>query len=155
MTVNDFISSLDFNEYDYLYHVTGNGKAENILEEGLLVNGSNILDVDNILFTTATPLYPEDVVDEETFVNELLNGELSDSKLRDTNEMVIIGCPVDMNSNIVDDYLDYIDGVFYEGFVDTSYIMGYFNKKHEFIPNAYYQYGTDKFYEEKNFQIKK
>ena len=155
MTVSDFINSLDFNEYNYLYHVTGNGKASSILEDGLLVNGTNILDVDNILYTTAAPLYPEDVVDEDTFINELLDGELSDSKLRDTNEMIIIGVPIDMNNNIVTDYFDYIDGVFYEGFVDTSYIMGYFNKDHKFIPNINYQYGLDDYYEEKSFKNKK
>lgn len=151
MSINDFINSLDFNENDYLYHVTGNGKAESILEEGLLVNGTNIIGTDNILFTTCAVLYPEDVLSEEKFKKELLDSELGDSLFRDNNEMVIIGVPKSLDMDIVDDYLDYIDGEFYEGVIDKSYIMGYFNKDHEFIPNPNYQYGNDDFYEENNF----
>ena len=151
MTISEFINSLDFDDYDYFYHVTGNGKAESIMEEGLLVNGTNILDTDNILFTTAAPIYPEDVIDENTFIKELLDGELSNSKFRDTNEMVIIGAPKEHEQDIVNEYLDYIDGEFYEGVVDSSYIMGYFNKDHEFTPNMNYQYGSNNFYNENNF----
>lgn len=152
MTVKDFINTLNFDEYDYLYHVTGNGKAESIMEEGLLVNGTNILDTDNILFTTCAVLYPEDVVDEETFTKEILDGELGNSQFRDTNEMVIIGAPKDINKRIVDNFNENIDGVYYEGIVYNTYIMGYFNNEHQFTPNEEYDYGTNNFYEESNFR---
>ena len=150
MTVNDFINSLDFNENDYFYHITGNEKSISILENGLLVDGTNILDVDNILFTTATPLYPEDAKDEES-VNNLLDAELSNMKLRDTNEMVIIGSPKIMEKDIVDKYNEVIDGVLYRGIVEKEYILGYFNIRHEFIPNEEFVYGNDEFYEEHHY----
>ena len=152
MTVNDFINLLDFEENDYFYHITGNGKSSSILEEGLLVNGTNILDVDNILFTTATPLYPEDAVDEKA-LNNLLDAELSSNKLRGTNEMVIIGSPKIMEKDIVEKYNEVIDGVLYKGIVDKTYIMGYFNINHEFTPNEEFIYGNDEFYEEYHYSI--
>ena len=152
MTINDFINSLDFNENDYFYHITGNGKSINILEDGLLVNGTNILDVDNILFTTATPLYPEDAFDEKA-LNNLLDAELSSNKLRGTNEMVIIGSPKIMEKDIVEKYNEVIDGVLYKGIVDKTYIMGYFNINHEFTPNEEFIYGNDEFYEEYHYSI--
>ena len=151
MTVNDFINLLDFEENDYFYHITGNGKSSSILEEGLLVNGTNIIDTNNILYTTCTPLNPEDIVDEDTFNNDLLDSEIGNNRFRDTNEMVIIGVPKYKDKKIVDEFMQDIDGVFYEGIIYNSYIMGYFNNEHEFTPNEEFEYGPDDFYEEHNF----
>lgn len=152
MTVNEFINCLDFDENDYFYHVTGNGRSDFILEEGLLVDGTNITGTNNILFTTAAPIYPDDVVDEENFKTYFLEDELSNDSIgRDKNEMIIIGSPKFMKKNIVDKLNEVIDGVFYEGIIDNSFIMGYFNIEQEFTPNKDFQYGTDDFYDEHIF----
>ena len=49
MNLEEFVNGLDFNNYDYFYHETGKSVGESILEEGLLV------DETNILFTSACP----------------------------------------------------------------------------------------------------
>ena len=49
----------DFEENDYLYHVTGRGLGERIMEEGLLVEGTNILNASNIIETTTLPITKE------------------------------------------------------------------------------------------------
>ena len=152
MTISEFLNCLDFEENDYYYHVTGNGRSDFILEDGLLVDGTNITGTNNILYTTAAPIYPEDVVDEETFINNLLDGELANESIgRDKNEMIIIGKPKEMKSKIVSKLNDYVNGTFYEGIIENSFIMGYFNIDYEFIPNDNFQYGNDDFYEERHF----
>ena len=55
MNVTDLLKMLDFEEFDYFYHETGDGVGEEIMEEGLLVEGTNILDTNNIAYTTISP----------------------------------------------------------------------------------------------------
>ena len=70
MNLEEFVNGLDFNNYDYFYHETGKAVGESILEEGLPVDGTNILDVDNILFTTACPFTKDKASSLSTFIDE-------------------------------------------------------------------------------------
>ena len=144
MNIEDLKKCFDFKENRYFYHITGNDLAEEVIEEGLLVDGTNILGVDNILFTTAIEITP-DMLDE---FEQLLDDELKEDNLRGVSQMVIMGCPKDEVDFIVDKTEQHVDGEVYEGIIHPNYIMGYVNLEHEFIPNDMFDYGSDFFYED-------
>ncbi len=147
MTIEEFIQSLDFKENDYFYHVTGQGNAESILEEGLYVDGNNILNTNNILETTTLPLTPDIVASDSQFKKFLIE-EQSSLGFRDTSELVILGAPKSCMKQIVSAFYSNKSGVFYEGVVHPDYIMGYFSRDSlEFTLNEKFNYGTDAFYE--------
>ena len=141
MKATDLNQYLDFEENDYLYHETSRGNGERIMEEGLLVDGTNILDTNNILFTTTLPLTKEMTSDPEEF-SSFLTQEKSISKLRDVSEMVIICSPKDYDYQIVSPYNDYdSSGNYYQGIVEPQFIMGVINLRDlTFTPNPECQY---------------
>ena len=105
MELSDFLDCLDFDEFDYFYHETSRGNGERIMEEGLLVDGTNILGTNNILYTTASPL---------------------------TSDMV-----------------DSFDGTYYEGIVDSSFVLGYVDLvTKKFSLNENYEYADEFFQDE-------
>ncbi len=144
MNIEDVKKCFNFKDYSYFYHITGDGVGDMICEEGLLVDGTNILDVDNIIFTTAIEITP-DMIDE---LEDILDEELHEDSFRGTSEMVILGCDKSNVSDIV--YLEEQekDGKKYEGIVFPNHVMGYFNIDKEFTPNELFDYGSNFFYEE-------
>jgi len=144
MNIEDVKKSFNFNENAYFYHITGDGIGEEVLEEGLLVDGNNILDVDNIIFTTAIEITP-DMVDE---LEDILDEELHEDSFRGTSEMIILGCSKKGVNSIVTLEEQEKDGVKYDGIVFPNLIMGYFNIDKEFTPNELFDYGSDYFYED-------
>jgi len=152
MTIEEFIKSLNFEENDYFYHVTGSGNGETISEEGLYVDGNNILDTDNILETTTLPLTP-DIASSVEQLKQYLSEELSDAGLRDTSEFVVLGAPKECMKQIVSDFCDFKDGTYYEGVIPSEYIMGYFSRNSlDFIANENFGFGTDEFFESMTFK---
>ena len=141
MKATDLNEFLDFEENDYLYHETSRGNGQRIMEEGLLVDGTNILNTNNILFTTTLPLTKEMTSDPEEF-SSFLTQEKSVSKLRDVSEMVIICSPKDYDYQIVSPYNDYdSSGNYYDGIVEPQFIMGVINLRDlTFTPNPECQY---------------
>lgn len=144
MTIEDLKKSFDFRENRYFYHITGEDRAELVVEEGLLVDGTNIIDTNNILFTTSIEITPDMARDFETILDE----ELREDTLRGLSQMVIIGCPKDDVDFLVDETEQYVDGQYYQGIIHTTNIMGYVNLDHEFIPNDMFDYASDYFYEQ-------
>lgn len=153
MTIEEFINSLNFEENDYFYHVTEQGNADSIIEEGLYINGNNILNANNILETTTLPL-TIDMVSTSSQFQTFLEEELNDTGVRDTFEFVVLGAPKNYNKEIVSTFNNYKDGIYYEGIIPNDYIMGYFTKGTlEFVLNEQFEYGTDEYYETMNFRI--
>lgn len=144
MKIEDMISFFDFENYDYFYHMTGEGIGDIICEEGLLVDGTNLLDATNLKDTTTFEITPDMVKNPNDFVL-FVQGEISNSLLRDTSEMVIIGSPKDNDKEIVSDYEQSKDEHFYQGIIYANMIMGYVNQDYKFIANENYAHGTDEF----------
>lgn len=140
MEIYDFIKGLNFNDFDYFYHETNEGNGRNIIDNGLFVAGNNILDVDNILFTTAAPFSEDLVIDEET-LKKFLEQEKSINKIRDVSEIVIISCPKEYNQRIVSPFENYYEGTYYEGIIESNNILGYFDLNDQiFYINENYEY---------------
>lgn len=147
MNIEEFIESLNFMENDYFYHITGKGNALDMFDEGLYVDGNNILDTDNILETTTLPLTEDMILTSSDFM-DYLKDELNDLGVRDKSEFVVLGAPKDMMRQLVSRFDDYKDGKYYEGVIPSEHIMGYFEKETlEFIPNENFNYGTDEYYD--------
>ena len=146
MELSDFLDCLDFDEFDYFYHETSRGNGERIMEEGLLVDGTNILGTNNILYTTASPLTSDMVDSFEEFIDtEKSNGEAS----RDVSEMVILGATKDYSKRLVRKFDDYVDGTYYEGIVDSSFVLGYVDLvTKKFSLNENYEYADEFFQDE-------
>lgn len=144
MKIKDTIPFFDFENYDYYYHMTGKGIGDLICEEGLLVDGTNILDTNNLKDTTTIEITPDMVENQEDFI-QFVQGEIQNSLLRDTSEMVIIGSPKDLDKETVTDYEHSKDEHFYQGIIHANMIMGYYNQGLEFVCNEKYAYGNDAF----------
>ena len=71
MSIDAFLKLLDYENFDYLYHETSLNSALNIMDKGLLIDGNNILQVDNILFTTTFFLSEDLTYDENEFIDFL------------------------------------------------------------------------------------
>lgn len=137
-SIEEFINSLDYENNYYFYHETGDNKAEKICEEGLLLSGYNILGVENLLYTTSSQL-DEKIATNKELLTSFISSELSISKPRPVNEMIIIEIPKDELEYAVkpysynswsneDETANYI--------VDPNYIAGYFDlEKKEFFAN--------------------
>jgi hypothetical protein len=135
---------LDFENNDYLYHETSKGFGKQIMEEGLLINGTNILNTNNILFTTTLPLTEEMTSDPIEFSN-FLNQEKSLSALRDVSEMVIIYSPKEYDYQIVSPFNNFdSSGQYYEGIVEPQFIIGVINLRDlTFTPNPECEYADE------------
>ena len=137
MAVNISLKQLvDLENYDYFYHMTSEENAEGICEDGLFVDGTNILETNNIIYTTAVPI-DEDILKNFDYI---LEDEMGNTDARSTDACVIIGAPKEYNKRVVEEYKDYHDGVYYDGIVYNSMIMGYFDLRKEFHPNENYIY---------------
>ena len=80
ISIIDFFSNLDFDNMKYFYHITEQGSGDKILEEGLLM-------ADKHLWSTTIEITPEMIKDPYNFIK----GERRNN-IRNTDEMVIIGC---------------------------------------------------------------
>lgn len=126
MNIIDLINSLDLENFDYFYHATELSNAKKIINEGLLVNGTNIIGVDNIAFTTIAPFYLSDLESPENFADFIIS-ERSDSAVRTISAFVIIGASKDEHANVVSPYNQYVGTEFFEGIIPTDYIIGFVN----------------------------
>ena len=144
MNIEELKKCFNFKENRYFYHITGEERADEILEDGLLVDGTNIIDVNNILFTTAIEITPDMIPEFE----EILDEELREDGFRGLSQMILMGCPKDEVDYIVDKTEQIVDGESYEGIIHPNFIMGYINLDHEFIPNEMFDYGSIYFYEQ-------
>ena len=54
MSLDNIQDIFDFDNFDYFYHETSKGDAQTIMQQGLLVDGTNIIDTNNILFRRCT-----------------------------------------------------------------------------------------------------
>lgn len=145
MKIPEFTQILDFDNFNYLYHETSRGTGERIMEEGLLVNGNNILNVDNILFTTTLPLTKDMVSNPDEFSLFLTQEKSTGSLFRDVSEMVIIASPKDYDNKIVSPYNAYADDEnYYQGIVESNFILGVINLEDlTFTPNLECEYYDD------------
>lgn len=155
MKATDLKQILDFDSFDYLYHETSRGNGQPIMEQGLLVDGTNILQTNNILFTTTLPLTKEMVSDDHEFTS-FLTQEKSVSKLRDVSEMVILCSPKEYDYQIVSPYNDYDHaGNYYEGIIEPSFILGVIDLKDlTFTSNPECEY-LDDFIDEDSYKSHK
>ena len=126
------------------------------MEEVLFVNGNNILDVDNILFTTTLPLTKEMTKNPEEFSSFLQQEKSTGSLFRDVSEMVIIASPKEYDNQIVSPYNNYADDEnFYQGIVEPSFILGVISLEDlTFTPNLECEYYDD-FYDTESFKYHK
>lgn len=156
MKIPEFTKVLDFDNFNYLYHETSRGTGERIIEKGLLINGNNILNVDNILFTTTIPLTKDMVNDPEEFSSFLKQEKSTGSLFRDVSEMVIIVSPKDYDNNIVSPFNAYADDEnYYQGVVEPNFILGVINLEDlTFTPNLECEYYDD-FYDIESYNIHK
>ena len=144
--LQNLINNLDFDEYHYFYHQTDRGNGQSIIEEGLLVDGTNILDVDNILFTTAIELKPNDVESMEAFLDFLADHQF-ETDLRNTLEMVIMVAPKEYNKDIVEPLNEFINGNYYKGIIRQEHILGYIDLPNQTLTvNEECPFNTDGFY---------
>lgn len=143
MNVTDLLKLLNYEEYDYFYHETGTGVGEQIIEEGLLVDGNNIIGTKNIAFTTIACLTPDLTETPEKFVSFLQN-EKSDSAIREVTEMVILSSPKEIEGKIARPYGNYHDGTQYEEIIDSNFVMGVINLNNlTFRMNEEFEYADD------------
>lgn len=137
---------LDFEKNLYFCHETSYGRAEKACEEGFLLSGNNILDVENLLFTTTTPLSKDLASNQEEFAS-FLEGELTTNPIRPITEMVILGIPKDKISEAVEPYyggssIDTENGTNY--IVSPDYVLGYIDlQNQELVLNEAYNYEND------------
>lgn len=132
----NFKDLFNLDEYDYFYHMTSIEYASSICEKGLLVNGNNILDTSNLLYTTAIP------IDEEMLENfsDLLSDEMGNTHVRDTDACIIIGAPKEYNKDIVNVYNSFENEEYYEGLIGRNTIMGYIDLDQVFHINENYEF---------------
>lgn len=84
-------NNLDYENNYYFYHETSYGNGRDICEEGLLVNGTNIVDAPHLLLTTSVQL-TSDMTDDDNFA-EFLKDETCQNNIRNISEVVILGIP--------------------------------------------------------------
>ena len=110
--------------------------AFSICEKGLLVNGNNILDTSNLLYTTAVPIDEEML---ESF-SDLLTDEMGKTHVRDIDACIIIGSPKEYNKDIVNVYNSFENEEHYEGLVGRNMIMCYIDLDQVFHINENYEF---------------
>ena len=146
MNLEEILDFFDFENCDYYYHITGKGVSDMILEEGLLVDGTNILGTNNLKDTTTIEITP-DMVATFDDLKKLVDDEINHILMRDASEMVIIGSLKEDNKRIVNNYNQNKDEHFYRGIIPSNHIMGYIDENHTFIANENYSFGNEAFEE--------
>lgn len=145
MNAFELVKRLNFDEFDYFYHETSKGNSKIILEDGLLIDGTNNTHTFNILFTVASPLTKE-LVDNENIFRNFLQQRKNSGDMRNISELVILGAPKEDNQILVSLYGEYIDDIYYAGIVDSWLIVGFIDLETlEFYPNKNYEYGEEIF----------
>lgn len=149
--VNKLKDQLDYENNYYFYHETSTGCSVSICEEGLFLSGFNILDVENLLYTTAAPLTEDITSDEKQFLDFLLS-ERQLSGMRRVTEMVILGFPKDNLDFVVEpSNNNYQDNDSNNYIVNSQYVLGYIDlEKEELNLNTnYFEYYDDYMYSKK------
>ena len=140
MSLDNIKDIFDFNDFDYFYHETSVDNAKSIMENGLLVEGTNIIGTDNILFTTTCSINEEIASSSEAF-RDYIESEFSPSDFRDVSAMVILGAGKEEDKQIVEPFESTINGKYYQGIIRPQYIVGYIDMEElEFYPNENYEY---------------
>lgn len=140
MSLDNITDIFDFDDFDYFYHETSVDCAKSIMENGLLVEGTNIIGADNLLFTTTCSINEEIASSSEAF-RDYIESEFSPSDFRDVSAMVILGAGKEENKQIVERFESTIDGKYYEGIIRPKYVVGYVDMEElEFYPNDNYEY---------------
>ena len=87
--LQNLIDSLDLEELDYYYHITGRGFGDEIIEDGLYLEEADL--------KTTTIKIPQELLENpfEYCKEEYTNG------LSKRNEMIIIGCSKDEGNDII------------------------------------------------------
>lgn len=143
MSLDNITDIFDFDDFDYFYHETSVDCAKSIMENGLLVEGTNIIGADNLLFTTTCSINEEIASSSEAF-RDYIESEFSPSDFRDVSAMVILGAGKEENKQIVERFESTIDGKYYEGIIRPKYVVGYVDmEKLEFYPNDNYEYSDE------------
>ena len=87
--LRELIENLDLEELDYYYHITSRGYGDDIIENGLYLEESDLV--------TTTVKLPKEMLENP---EEYCASEYSDSTTK-RHEMVIIGCSKDEGNNII------------------------------------------------------
>lgn len=144
--IESFFNSLDFENNHYFYHVTEKGNGDSIIEKGLYVEGTNIINTNNLLFTTAIELKQEDLTDFQDFIDFLEENSFV-SHFRDTTEIVFIASPKELDKKIVLGCDQIIDDTYYRGIIPSEHIVGYINvTTKEITTNEDCEYIVDPFF---------
>lgn len=130
-SVEELFDNLNFEEYDYFYHITGSGIGEHICNDGLLM-------VEKRLGSTTIEITPAMINDVQSFIlNERCNS------IRKTDEMVIISCPKDERNFLVqkNNYIngEWVNDNFPEYIIPSEYIMGYIDMRNNDDEFIFYQ----------------
>lgn len=125
----------DFENTDYVYHETDYDSAIEILENGLYIEGTNIIDAKNVIETTTLPLPSEDLKELE----EIFLSEKSISSLRVVNAIVIIGSPKEQEKHIAVPFEEEYEGRYYPYVIPNYYVVGFCDLERKmFYANPYY-----------------
>ena len=113
------------------------------MEEGLMVEATNILDTKNIAYTTISPLLPEMVKTPRDFV-VFLDSEKGSNFDREVSEMVILCADKDVLGNLVEPYNNYHGQTKYAGIIRRHHIMGVIDMDSlEFEMNEEFEFASD------------
>ncbi len=140
MNLENIKDIFDFDNFDYFYHETSVDRAKSIMQQGLLVDGTNILGTNNILFTTTCRISEDMVPTSQAFI-DYVESEFGPSDIRDVSAMVILAADKDFHEDIVEPFEQYIDGNYYQGIIRPQQVVGYVDMQElEFYPNENYEY---------------
>lgn len=132
MELEELINSLDFQNNRYFYHITGQGFGDEIIEEGLALEESDL--------RTTTIEIPKEMIDNPI---EYCQSEYSNTLVK-RQEMVIIGCEKNEVGYIVEesDIPKWVGDQKLGFIIPSEYILGYIDLKTlEVTYNSEYQYG--------------
>lgn len=124
MSLDNIKEIFDFGNFDYFYHETSKTAAQTIMQQGLLVDGTNIIDTNNILFTTASPITEDMVTSSQEFI-DYIQSEASPNNIRDVSAMVILAADKECDGQIVSRFGQTINGNYYQGIIYPEQIVGY------------------------------
>lgn len=143
--VNMLKEQLDYENNYYFYHETSTGCGASICEDGLFLSGFNIINADNLLYTTAAPLTEDITKDEEQFVDFLLS-EKQFSGIRQVTEIVVLGFPKDNLDFIVEPTnINFKNENTNNYVVNSQYVLGYVDLRREELNlnPEYFEYYDD------------
>lgn len=116
MNLENIKDIFDFDNFDYFYHETSVDRAKSIMQQGLLVDGTNILGTNNILFTTTCRISEDMVPTSQAFI-DYVESEFGPSNIRDVSAMVILAADKSWEEEIVEPFGQYVDDHYYQGII--------------------------------------